>query len=145
MFEDGKKAKKTHHRKYSEWKIDLYFVLIISKHYFNENWFWHFSLNLKIGKLIFELDISVCNIIQCTQYHITETVLKLKDTIENHWGEYDELGEEEDEDGEARKMKALAEVEVDWAHYLSSSSFIVWNTVSKIHMFISTNYLSVQN
>ena len=44
---------------------------------------------------------------------MTETVLKLKDTIENHWGEYDELGEEEDEDGKAKKMKALAEVKLD--------------------------------
>ena len=88
-------------------------MFIISKYYFNDNWFWQFGFILKIGKLIFELDLSVCNIYQWTQYHITETVLKLKDTIENHWGEYDELGEEEDEDGEAKKMKALAEVEVD--------------------------------
>ena len=55
-----KKAKKTHHTKYSEWNIELYFVFIISKYYFNGNWFWQFGFVLKICKLIFELDIGIC-------------------------------------------------------------------------------------
>ena len=59
---------------------------------------------------------------QRTENHITDTVLKLKDTIENHWGEYDELGEGEDEDDKAKKMKALAEVELDQASSNTSSS-----------------------